>query len=187
MDGPTVWYASVIGVAFVPTLAAILYAFWCLRLRRRLENMKPFAALPMPGPSHWLFGHFFLLQGDFREGQRRMVDSANEYGQTSYWLGNTRTVAVIHWQDVRAILHAEYERSHLPLVTKHLNKLLGAKNIGLLQGREWKVHRAAIVRSFSPVALTKSKCDMVEVTHTLVESLRERIPIGGLSSTRLRR
>jgi cytochrome P450 len=86
---------------------------------------------------------------------------------------------VTHWQDVRAILHAEYERRQLPLVTKHLNNFLGAKNIGVLQGREWKVHRAAIVRSFSPAALAKSKGAMIEVTRTLVKSLRERIPVGG--------
>jgi hypothetical protein len=181
MDELTVFDAFIrIGSVFVPTLVALLYAFWSLWVRPHLENKKPFAALPMPPPSHWLVGHFPLLMGDFREGLRRVaLDSANDYGQTGYWLGSARTVAVTHWQDVRAILHAEDLRRKLPLVTKHLNKLLGAKNIGVLQGREWKVHRAAIVRFFSPAVVEKSKSAMIEVTRTFVNSLREKIPVGG--------
>jgi hypothetical protein len=73
-----------------------------------------------------------LLMGDFREGLRRVVvDFANDNGHPGYWLGSARTVSVTHWQDVRAILHAEC--------------------------REWKVHRTAFIRCFSPAALVKSK------------------------------
>jgi len=52
---------------------------------------------------------------------------------------------------------------------------LGSRNIGVLSGREWKLHRSAILRSFSPATVEASRKTIVDVTQKLISSLRKQM------------
>jgi cytochrome P450 len=172
-------------VALALLLAALtgLYLAW-YQLRRNLESKKPYDNLPMPSNSHFLWGHQVFLQN--REFQQNnsimMVDHGNEYGQTGFWLWNMPAVSITDWRDARAILRHEYQRRRVFFYVKHFNMFLGSRNIGILQGREWKLHRAAVLRSFAPARVKSSKGIIAGVTQTLIQSIRKRLKLSDMAS-----
>jgi cytochrome P450 len=179
---------TVLLVASVAISASIFFVFW-RQFRRHLESRKPFENLPMPNPSHWLLGHIPVLQELFRDTDSSnsfegAIECCNEHGQIGLWgVSGARAVVLTHFEDARTVLSAEYYRRMPYLFGKHLQMFLGAKNIGLLQGREWKLHRSAISRSISPPStLSESRSAMVDVAETLVSSLKRRIDEGNSAS-----
>jgi cytochrome P450 len=166
-------------LASLATSASIFWLFW-RQIRRHLESKKAFEELPMPD-SHWCFGHLTLLQGLLRDSRSwtrsgGAMKYCNEYGQIGLWgLGSNRIVVVTHFEDARTILSAEYYRRTPPFASKHIRMFLGEKNIGFLQGREWKLHRSAIYRSISPSVLLESRQAMIDVAETLVATLKSRM------------
>jgi len=166
------------GTAVAVVSFSLLYLAWRM-LRRHLECKKPFGdELPMPPGSHFILGHMGTREfgGDFRESLKGMfVDSADEYGVSSFWMASMKGVSVTSWQDARALLQASTERKRLKILAVHMNNFLGPRNIGVLTGKEWKYHRAAILRVFhSSTTLQNSKAAMVDVTQTLVDSLKKK-------------
>lgn len=141
-----------IAITIDPTLlstAALLfagwYAYWSLWLRPRLQAKKPFADIPMPPGSHWFSGHIHMINGSFDKEQKALVmDSADKYGHTGYWLVSRPAVSVNRWSDAKLVLRTEYARDRVPLLDKHFNRVLGSKNVLILKGREWKFHRTAV-------------------------------------------
>jgi hypothetical protein len=96
----------------------------------------------MPPGSHWFGGHIAMIRGDFTLNLKRlMVDHANTYGQTGFWIANIPYISVTDWRDARTILRSEYQTRRMPSSEIFLNMFLGPRNIGALQGREWKLHR----------------------------------------------
>ena len=160
--------------ATVVVSLTLLYMAWRL-FRRHLESKKPFFNLPMPPGSHCILGHMGtrVFGADFRDSLKGMfVDYADEYGVCSFWMVNCKGISVTSWQDARAVLQATTERRRLKLLAVHMNHFLGPRNIGILNGKEWKYHRAAILRVFhSSSTLVNSRAAMVQVTQTLVDSL----------------
>ena len=165
---------SPIGTAAMAVSLTILYLTW-RKIRRHLESKKPFENLPMSPESHFLLGHQGLFGGDFRAAHQKLCyDEADEYGMCSMWLMGYRGVSVTRWQDARAILQASVEHVSVALVAMHMGKFIGPRNILSLNGREWKYQRAAVLRVFhSSSTLMDSRTSIVEVTQTLVESLRK--------------
>lgn len=92
----------VAATAVIALTMLYLVARWT---RRYLENMKPFEELPMAKNSHWIFGHAGMLMTGQKNWQETFnvlgVDSANEYGQTGFWVFNLRMVNVNNWKDAR--------------------------------------------------------------------------------------
>jgi cytochrome P450 len=161
----------------------ILYFAWC-HWRRTMESKKPYKDLPMPPDSHWLEGHVAYTRGDFTiNNKRQFVDHANAHGQTGFWLGAMPALSVTDWRDARVILLNEYHRRRIFFYTKHFNMFLGPRNVGILQGREWKFHRAAILRSFGPTTVEASKQTVADVTQTMVRSLTSRVSRSASSSS----
>jgi cytochrome P450 len=174
----TILEASPEGKAALLVGATFIYVSWRM-IRRHLETKKPFGdQLPMPPGSHFILGHMGTRQfgADFRDSLKGMfVDYADEYGVCSFWMASMRGVSVNSWQDARALLQASTERKRLKLLAKHMNNFLGPRNIGVLRGKEWKYHRAAILRVFhSQATLVNSRSAMVNVTQTLVDSLKSQ-------------
>jgi cytochrome P450 len=155
-------------------LLTLFYVVW-RSIRRRLEAKKPLDGFPMPPNSHWLFGHTLIFPHGLFQDPGLVVDYTNENGQVGVWLVSRPAIVVTHYEDARAILSAEYARRPPPIVSKHLHFFLGEKNIGLLQGREWKLHRSAVYRSLGPTSLTQSRQAMIDVATTLVTSLKTRM------------
>ena len=82
-DGPLMIAFSLLGI----TTLFLLGKAW----RRYLEAKKPFPNVPMAKGSHFFFGHAkdMFTADNFQEAfQRINVDSANEYGQTGFWVAN---------------------------------------------------------------------------------------------------
>lgn len=140
-DHPTVVSACAVG-------AALLFGLWRLWLRPLLEAKRPpgLEGVNMASPTHWLLGHLQLLNGDCHiQHKQLVVDSADEeYGRTCFWIVRKPALAVLDWRDARTLLQAEYARDRIPIVDKHFNQILGQNNIGVMRGREWKYHRAAV-------------------------------------------
>ena len=120
-----------------------------LYIKSRLEAKKPFAQLPMPSDSHWLYGHLKILYGRNFPNQIYQIcsDCANEHGQTGYWLAGKPTLSVLNVQDARTILLKESYRATIPLVYHYIARAVGEKTLIALNGREWKFHRDAITRT----------------------------------------
>eukprot|EP00957_Ditylum_brightwellii_P032014 2427330-Ditylum_brightwellii.AAC.1 len=61
------------------------------------------------------------------------------------------------------------------LVKKQLQMLTGPNNILLLEGKEWKYHRTAIMKALNRETLEKSHVISVEAAFQLCDALEERI------------
>ena len=177
-------FSLLTGVAGV---LSVLYLAWT-RYRMFLEQKKPFGdALPMPPNSHWLMGHVQLLSldpkmdGDFRANFKHLMrDHCNEYGQTGFWIASKPTVCVTDYQDVRTVLNNTNDRKYSKTVLRHIDQFLGPRNIGRLNGKEWKLHRTSILRGFAPAAVSEAQAGILKVTSTFLASLKtldEKKPI----------
>ena len=140
MDGPVVLALSVLAATTLYALAKAWHHY--------LETKKPFPDVPMAKGGHFLFGHISaILSGDnFQETFKRVeVDSANEYGQTGFWVMNLPFLVVNSVKDARTVLNSEHER-HPPKMFKHFNRnFIGERNLLTINGREWKFHRGELV------------------------------------------
>jgi len=109
-----------------------------------LQHKRPFPGVPMAKGSNFLFGHFGAVtkKGSFQESSRILeVDSANEFGQTGFWVFHLPFLSVNSVIDARTVLNNEHERQP-PTLFKHFSKnFLGEKNLLTINGREWKFHR----------------------------------------------
>jgi cytochrome P450 len=165
----------------------LLFAFVTLavygvsRIRTRVVR-RPIEKLPMPPGCHWFYGHLQVLRGtiggeggDFEARMKKtMSDYANENGQTGFWIGDRRCVSVLKWEDARTVLHAEYQRTQVSFIRRHLDMFLGKRSIAVMRGSEWKFHRAVIRKAFAATTLRSSKPAIEQVTTSLVESLKRK-------------
>jgi cytochrome P450 len=161
---------------------AVTWVYFALRRwYSQWLGKKPFPELPMP-PTTSPLGHLVLFQRMFKEPELddkvepRILKYTNEYGQVGIWVLR-RTLLVTHYEDARTVLAAEYFRK-IPtfLVQKHVRMFLGDKNIGLLEGREWRLHRSTILRSLSPAStLEAARGGMIDVAQTFTASLTNRV------------
>mmetsp|Transcript_30375 Transcript_30375/g.73863 ORF Transcript_30375/g.73863 Transcript_30375/m.73863 type:complete len:627 (+) Transcript_30375:136-2016(+) len=147
-----------------------------------IPEKKPFESLPMPPLVSWLTGHLSLFGRFFKETvvndkvDPLFVEYTNKYGQCGIWLGPKKAVVVTQAEDAQTVLAAEYYRKPAPFLARHGHFFLGAKNIGFLQGREWRQNRSAIIRSISPAStLENARRAMLDVANTFVLSCKDKI------------
>jgi cytochrome P450 len=133
----------------------------------------------MPPGSHWFGGHIAMIRGDFTLNLKRLTPMPTD--KQAFGL----QIYLTDWRDARTILRSEYQTRLMPLSEKYLNMFIGPRNIGALQGREWKLHRAAIGRSFGAGTVEASKQVVADVTQTIIMSLKTRIQQSSASSTPL--
>jgi cytochrome P450 family 709 len=156
------------------------YSIWNTIVRPRLQNKKPFDGLPMPKGNHPMLGHLLLLAGTTDPSMPDIMSDVDpQTGRIGIWLGNRRALAVTSCQDARAILNAETNKNMPLAYKKHISKIVGDKSILLINGREWKVHRAAIKKAFTSEALESYRAAIRQVTETMVASIQERIERDG--------
>lgn len=137
------------------------------------RHRKPFDGLPMANNCHWLLGHLQLFNGDFRTTQKTFFKPAtNEYGQVGFWMGFQKSIFVSHWEDARTVLHSEYYRIRVPLTKKHLDMFIGTRGIGTMGAREWRFHRAFLMKAFSRKAVDDSISTIIESTCELAQSIK---------------
>lgn len=191
-------YASNSFLALSPSMFLLMLLLRLLllcwrRLRLHLESRKPFDDLPMPHHSHWLLGHLSLLRtvmfdtGTSAHKFRNELRCHNEHGQLGIWMPvladrSSRAAIVMSVEDARTVLTTEYYRRTSPIFAKHVKMFLGSKNIGILHGKEWRLHRSIIHRSICPTALNESRASMIVVAESLVASLKAKIKNETLAS-----
>ena len=167
----------------VTTAAAAIFGFAYVFVgvfKRYLENIKPFKDLPMPDRSHWFYGHALsIFSQDFRGAIYHLaVPYSNEHGLSAHWLGSLPTLNVNNYRDARQILMTEYGRRNIGLLERHLMAFAGSNNILIKNGKEWKMKRDCITRTFDHDFMMESRTVMREVANELVKSIKSRLNAG---------
>ena len=166
LDGTVLLTISITTVCVILVGVALSKYHWVAR-------REPFDGLPSPSNCHWLLGHIPLFRGPLQEQQNRVfVRYANQHGQTAFWvfcLGK-RAIAVTDCDDARSVLASTSYRKPMYIVRLHIEQLLGKQNLLLLNGNEWKFHRAAILRSFHPTTIGRDN-----VHESIMDVLKTRL------------
>lgn len=161
--------------AAIATVFGLIFA-----LKRHLERLKPFEGLPMPEPCNWIHGHALMMgTGDFREAIHRLtVEFANAHGLCGHWLGNLPVLTVANYKDARQILMTEYSRRGMGILDRHMEGAIGPRNFLVANGREWKMKRDVITRTFDHDFMLESRKTMKETTLSMVETLKSKLNSG---------
>ena len=174
---PLLVTSTAIGVSFLLVLLTGFTRYHWITRR------TPFDGIPCPPNPHWFLGHVGWFRGKaFHDTlYQATVAHANDCGQTGFWVlcFGQRAVSVTDGDDARAILNSTTYRNPLVFLRRHMHRFLGNNNIGLLNGAEWKFHRSAVLRSFSPknqlantTTIHKAICRVLD---TLLESITEKL------------
>lgn len=162
-------------LAIILSAASAIYACIVTIIRPILEKKKPFASIPMPSGSHWLKGHLETMGRDFAYFNKVMTAYADKNGRTGLWTAKDATLILTQWEDAQTVLRSESNRHKNFIARKHTAAAFGKKNILSLNGKEWKLHRAALNKAFTPAALQAAEDAMLHVTETLTASVKDQI------------
>jgi cytochrome P450 len=135
--------------------------------------------IPMAEGANFLLGHITLLHGDgdFRTGYKRVYEAPADpsSGICSLWFVTRPTLSVLLSRHVKMVLSTSSYRESNALMDQHNHNFLGPKGLTALNGKQWKVYRSAVHKSFTPSALKQSQRCIHIVGNTLVRSLLEKI------------
>ncbi len=166
---------------FLLGVGSLLYLLWSRWIRVHLESIKPFPNLPMPPGNHFLWGHLlWFMNVDFFISQKAALDMTSDdppyYGRIGFWLLSTKTMYVSHWEDARTVLLQTDSRRIDWMAKYHMARAFGINNSpAFQQGREWKLHRQAMVKSLmAPANVTLQQHVIHKVTRRLVQSLHAK-------------
>lgn len=190
MDSSSSKATAALMVAAASTLASALAgALWYYDKKQKVES-PIFPGIPSAPGAHWLLGHIILLagDGDFFKGYKTVYEefADPESGLCSLWFLSVPCVSVLLSHHVKAVLNASSFRNSVKWLEEHDNHFLGPKALTALMGKEWKLYRSAVHRSFTPGALKQSQQSINRVGNTLVQSLlaaieKRRITDGAVS------
>lgn len=160
------------------TLLLLFLALSLQVLLPYLTSKLPYAGIPLCPNTHWLYGHLRMTHGrdTFPESYLYVYrDNADQHGRTGYWLGNKPCLGLINLQDARQVLKVEYGRSALPLVHHYVGKVIGRNNLLFLNGKQWKLNRDAVTRTFVHSFLVQSQPDVYQVAQDLIATLTQKM------------
>ncbi len=161
------------------TIVAIVILFaglWIIWLRPRLERRKPHPSIPMLPNSHWLFGHLlWLIKHDFLEKQQVLVDHADEKGRSCTWMGPIRSISLTTPEDAKELLWKFHSRNNVPILKYHFERLLGPKNVFMMNGKEWKYYQSALRTALSRLDPFIVQTLTKDTTRTLTENIKAKI------------
>lgn len=159
----------------VTAAASAAGAWWLLVAKPNLEKRRPYDSLPLAKNSHWLWGHQKSFAVQPHELSEAFLSNVDENGRQGMWFAIMPCISVTRWQDARAILQVETHRFQVPIFQRVFRQVFGDKNILALNGKEWKYHRAAMMKAFTPSALDSYREAMVHVSDRIVSSLKKRV------------
>ena len=166
--------------ALVVTVGAVVAVAGYRVIKKKVEKRMatpPFKGIPVAPDSHWLLGHMIELNANgFVKGYEKcFVDPADENGLSSFWFLHNPSVSVLRGREVKQILISGSFRVPIPVINIHNKHFLGLKALTALMGKEWRVARSAVHKSFTPSALKSSQTSINQVGMTLAKSLTELI------------
>ncbi|CAB9526858.1 Leukotriene-B(4) omega-hydroxylase 2 [Seminavis robusta] len=145
-------------------------------IRHYLETKRPFPDVPMPDKSHWLLGHLNLfIDANFRASMGSLKAPTNQYGQVGTWAFIRPTLFVFDIKDAKTVLNKESYRFRPKLLNRHVARVTGERALLALNGKDWRLHRLAITKTFNPDFLTDCRQDMQDVTQQMVESIQRKV------------
>eukprot|EP00429_Kryptoperidinium_foliaceum_P001258 CAMPEP_0176015888 /NCGR_PEP_ID=MMETSP0120_2-20121206/7568_1 /TAXON_ID=160619 /ORGANISM="Kryptoperidinium foliaceum, Strain CCMP 1326" /LENGTH=543 /DNA_ID=CAMNT_0017348869 /DNA_START=200 /DNA_END=1831 /DNA_ORIENTATION=+ len=165
---------SLISASAVVTLTATAYF-----LKRKRDEMQkkadqaPIEGFPTAPGAHWIFGHMGQLNANgFKEGYKTVFqDYADENGVCSFWFLNRPTMSVLLGKDAKFVLTSSSYREPLKALERHNENFLGPKALTSLMGKEWRLYRNAVHKSFTPGAIQQSQHVINQVATTLTDAL----------------
>lgn len=177
-----------IQLAVTIVAASFVVSFVWTQIRASLEKKKPFAELPMPPGSHWLFGLAKYVGGsDFVKQQDHLYQKyANEHGQVGFFMMSRPAIGVTHWEDALAVCKSETHRRILPLVQKHASMILGPERVILMNGKKWRRRHAIVRKALTPKAIERYREAEATVTETLINSIEKRVEISEEKAAKFR-
>jgi cytochrome P450 len=167
-----VWTTTISATAIAALLAARA------RAQKRVES-PIFQGLPFAPGAHWALGHLIMLNANdnFIEGYHQVYEkyADPETGLCAFWFAYAPAVSVLLSHHVKTVLNGTSFRQIIPLLQTHNFQFLGPQALTSLNGKEWKLYRTAVHKSFTPAALKLSQACMNQVGTILVQSLLNSI------------
>jgi cytochrome P450 len=170
-------------LAIAMAVVLLSAAFFVLS-RRRNDNWLPGAPM-VAAPPHWLLGHLKELKGKAKspnliEGMRKLFvqDNPAKTGLATFWFFQQKAIVIMSSEHVKTAFHSTNHRKPIPLLGKHMTKLLGEKSIALLSTLEphlWKAHRSMVMEAFHAEHLKQMVGDMDVIADKLIHALCTRI------------
>ncbi|CAB9510695.1 Leukotriene-B(4) omega-hydroxylase 2 [Seminavis robusta] len=170
--------AALLGLTVVGTSMAIVWFTVKRNQMAQKAETSPFPGLPTAPGAHWLLGHLPRMEqpNGFLGSKYVFQDYADKTtGLCAVWAANKRALSVLSGNDAKTILKASRTKASHSYVTLHFQKFLGKKNMVTLQGKEWKLYRTAVHKSFTPAMMEQSQNIITTVGKTLAESLLKEI------------
>lgn len=136
---------------------------------------SPVEGVPVIPDGSRLWGHLLLMrEPDFRVALDNFsVQHADAQGRCTFYMGPaTPALSVTAALDVQLLLKSSVERNIFPLMQPHLDRFFGARNIGLLQGKQWKRQRAVVVQALHGKAFQQHNREAVrQATEIFIQQL----------------
>jgi len=177
----------VAAAASVSLVVATAGAWWIVQKQKnkrkdKLDTADIFPGIPSAPGAHWLFGHLIQLNGggDFVEGYQAVFEKYADpaTGLCSCWFVHQPSLTVLLGRDAKAVLTASSYRESIKLLDLHNEQFLGLKALTALMGKEWRMYRSAVHKSFTPGALQLSQRAINQVGTTLSNTLLKALSNG---------
>jgi cytochrome P450 len=177
---------SVAAAAVATTVAslAMLIRWKIQQLKNKADQSPVVPGFPSPPGAHWLFGHLILLHhgegeddagggADFVRGYNAVYEkyADPQSGRGSFWFFTSPSISLLNGRDVKTILTASSYRDSIALFNVHNSNFLGRRALVALMGKEWRLYRSAVHKSFTPAVIRQSQTVICQVGETLVDSL----------------
>ncbi|KAG7362192.1 cytochrome P450 [Nitzschia inconspicua] len=177
------------GFCFLTLAFAIAVKFYIDHQTKRKQNQDAVPGFPSPPNSHWLFGHLIVLHSGggglrpdgspktFIDGYQAVyVKHADpDSGRGSFWFFTVPAVYLTRGKDVKAVLSASSYRAPTTVVEIHTKQFLGKKALVNLMGKEWRLYRSAVHKSFTPKAIQQSQHIIDRVGSVLTDTLLAQV------------
>ncbi|CAB9502005.1 Leukotriene-B(4) omega-hydroxylase 2 [Seminavis robusta] len=166
--------AVLAGVAAVGTTMTLLWLKHKIDQMAKKAETSPFPGIPTAPQGHWLLGH--LPRMELPDGFQGVKHCCHDYADTktglcAIWAATEPVISVLSGKDAKAILMASKTKPDIRIVALHFQKFLGAKNLLSMKGKEWKLYRTAVHKSFTPAMMEQSQQTITKVGNTLSDSL----------------
>ncbi|CAB9530336.1 Cytochrome P450 [Seminavis robusta] len=77
--------------------------------------------------------------------------------------------------DAKTILNKESYRFRPMLLKRHMARVTGERGIAALNGKDWRMHRLALTKTFNPDFLAHSRVEMQKIAHQMTERIQSKI------------
>jgi len=151
------------------------------------EIKPPIDGIPMLPGAHRFYGHLLNEKLTLSDSPSQSITHLKKHsrnGMTSLLFGPRALVLLLDTELASSFLNSYTHRAMPNFIGKHMAPLFGAKNILMINGKEWRLYRSAVHRSFTSKSLQNYQVHMLQISQTMVNSLRRKINDSEEKSTK---